>query len=52
MVSLVSGNLGCIGFVLCMLLGMGLVSRGAPAGEPMDGMTRAGAAACGSAFQA
>jgi uncharacterized membrane protein YedE/YeeE len=27
LVSLVSGNLGCIVFVLCMLLGMGLVSR-------------------------
>lgn len=27
LVSLVSGNLGCLVFVLCMLLGMGLVSR-------------------------
>jgi uncharacterized membrane protein YedE/YeeE len=30
--SLVSGNLGCIVFVLCMLLGMGLVSRAEPSG--------------------
>ena len=32
LVSLVSGNLGCVVFVLCMLLGMGLVSRSEQSG--------------------